>query len=150
MSVKHEVTAVKQAVFALCAKAERGPISEAVDAGAALHEAHVLLRRTIEALKDRLRFEVRSTPDQRVLTGDEAIATVSTPEPILRLARGTDTTALRRVLGDSFDSIFQIAPRPEALPRILELPEEVQQAVFAVIKQDMGSGGVTFSRRKQG
>jgi hypothetical protein len=141
------------AIRAVIANVGQLPTSDVVDAGITLYQAGKALFVATEHVKVVLRERARSSPHHGarhvVLEGTEGSATVSDPEPILRMAKGVDVNALRQALGENFSQFFtlQVVPRPEAMARILEYPPAVQAVVFASIEQDFGSGGVGFAPR---
>lgn len=151
MSVREDAIAAGIAVRKLLARVEHGTTQEVVDAGASLYEISHLVRRSTEAVKDRLRamasFDGKRTDH---IEGDGYSANVTAPDVVPKLVKGADEKMLRRVLGDSFNVFFhtQITPRPESLPLLLDLPPEVREAVLTAIEQDFGVGSVSFIPRK--
>lgn len=151
MSVKDDSLTAETAIRKLFSRIEHGSNQELVDAGAALTEISHLVRRSTEAIKDRLRATAPFKSERTVrIQGGAHDAVVTVPDVTHRMAKGADEKALRRALGESFDVFFQtqITPRSEALPQILDLPVEVQGVVFSAIEQDFGAGSVAFIPRK--
>lgn len=151
MSVREDALTAGLAVRKLLARVEHGTTQEVVDAGASLYEISHLVRRSTEAVKDRLRA-VASFDGKRTdhIAGEDYSANVTAPDVVPKLVKGADEKMLRRVLGESFNVFFhtQITPRPESLHLLLDLPPEVQEAVLTAIEQDFGAGSVSFIPRK--
>ena len=126
----------------------------------AISHAASALRKEVEHLKEVLREAARATGKSYPVTiqGENGtFATVSAPEPILKLARSDDglrrVEALRKILGeDNFTEAFivgvQVQLRGPESQRILDsLPPAEREALFAIVQQDMGAGGVSCGRR---
>lgn len=130
--------------------------ADRVDAGQNLQSILSNTKKVLDKVKDSLRADASGKfngSTTTVLEGTTSIATVSAPEPIIRLSKNADVASLRAALGDDFGDYFQeqhlIQPRPEALPRILTLPSHIRDTVLRCLEQDVGSGGVGFSPKRR-
>lgn len=137
-------------------KVDSASTAERVDAGHALQLLISTTKKVLDKVKDSLRRDSAGkspTHSTTILEGATAVASVSPPEPITRLAKNADVASLRKALGDDFGDYFQeqhlITPRPEALHRILTLPPDVKDIVLRSLEQDVGSGGVGFNPKRR-
>lgn len=136
---------------------DKADVEERVAVGCALHNLDAVVRGSLDKVKDKLRGDAtpRFTPGSATVSlhsSHGAMATVTAPSPIVRPIKGANIEALRAALGDDFGEFFEVQttliPKQDAMERILQYPEPVQRIVFSNIEQDVGVGGVGFSRRR--